>query len=101
MQLFPSPTVPTPQAATISNPQVDLASPIGQNCETFFPTVKSVSQSVSQLSSRELDRLWQSKGFKIFFSIQEPIRNAELGPPTNQLAKFTVFFPLALVNEFR
>ncbi len=48
MQLFPSPTVPTPQAATISNPQVDIASPIGRNCETFFQQLsKSVSQSVS------------------------------------------------------
>ncbi len=51
------PPSPRPQAATISNPQVDIASPIGRNCETFFSTVKSVSQSVSQLSSTKLNRL--------------------------------------------
>jgi len=54
MQLFPSPTVPTPQAATISNPQVDIASPIGRNCETFFQQLsKSVSQSVIKLEKTE------------------------------------------------
>jgi hypothetical protein len=44
--IFPSPTVPTPQAATISNPQMDIGSPIGRNSETFFQQLMSVSQSV-------------------------------------------------------
>jgi hypothetical protein len=83
MQLFPSPTVPTPQAATISNPQVDLASPIGRNCETFF---QQFSQSVSQ--SVKLERTEQAltvKGiFKFFF---HPRANQKRGTgSTNQSA---------------
>jgi hypothetical protein len=57
--------------------------------------------SVSQLSSKTEQALTVKGKFLKKNSIEEPIRNAELGPPTNQLAKLTVFFPLALVNEFQ